>query len=157
IGLLQILGFTANPGGVQIRYKLADGTIGKVEAEGSAGASSSQPVATFAIPFLTAEQRIAVIKEAHKAFTDFVHSERKEQDGENIPKKFWGDAIRKLKPLRVVNDRVNIKIVLADDGRVEAGFYVNLPISSFAPRPETFLEFQQISQPADRTFGTLYR
>src|SRR5205085_8911786 len=34
---------------------------------------------------------------------------------------------------------------------------VNLPISSFAPRPETFLEFQQISQPADRAFGTLYR
>lgn len=137
-GALQIVG--RNKQGVKIRYKLVQTRDER-----------------FAIPFLSAQQRVAVITEAHKAFTNFVQSDRKERDGDNIPKKFWGDAILNLKPLRVVNDRVNIKIVLANDGRVEAGFYVNLPISSFAPQPESFLEFVQLSQPDDKAFGSLYR
>src|SRR5205085_8794102 len=68
-GILQILGFTEekpNPGGVKIRYKL-------VETRDRG----------FVVPFLSAEERIAVITEAHKAFTDFMHSDRNEQDGEN--------------------------------------------------------------------------
>src|SRR5207248_922777 len=90
-GIVQILGFTdekPRAGGVKLRYKLVQGSAAKATGAPSPTASGHS-AATFAIPFLTAEQRIAVIKEAHKAFTDFVHSDGKEQDGENIPKKFW--------------------------------------------------------------------
>ncbi|MEO6181666.1 MAG: hypothetical protein ABIP71_00870, partial [Verrucomicrobiota bacterium] len=61
------------------------------------------------------------------------------------------------KPLRVMNDRVNIKIVLAERGSIEAGFYVSQPISSFAPGKEYFLEQVLLSEPEDKAFGTLYR
>lgn len=109
----------------------------------------------FPIPDLTAKQRVALITEAHQAFRQLVQKQNVQSN--NIPQEFWGPTIASLKPLRLMNDRVNIKIVLAEQGGVEAGFYVNLPISSFAPPPEHFLEFVQISQPADEAFGTLYR
>ncbi len=75
-----------------------------------------------------------------------------------ISKELWGEAISALKPLRVVNDRVNVFIVLKEDATTEEGLYVSNPISSYAPGlDKRFLEFEKVSDPGDHTFGSLYR
>ncbi len=67
----------------------------------------------------------------------------------------WGPTIVSLKPLRVMKDRVNIKIVLAERDGIETGFYVIQPISSFRPDKKYFLEQVLLSKPEDQE-GTLY-
>ncbi len=79
------------------------------------------------------------------------------RDGSNIPKELWGAAIRKWNPVRVVSDRVNVKIVLVDSDRSEAGFYVNVPISSYVPSASDFSELTTLSEPGDKQSATLYR
>ncbi len=148
-GLLQITGYTDNPRGVKLRYKLVQ------ETTQTNLASKLAQDERFSIPDLTSAQRVALITEASQSFRQLVQKQKGQS--KEIPRVFWGPTIASLKPLRVVNDRVNIKIVLAERGGIEAGFYVNQPISSFAPPPNSFLEFVQLSQPADKAFGTLYR
>ncbi|MBE0541234.1 MAG: protein kinase [Verrucomicrobia bacterium] len=106
---------------------------------------------------LTASQRIAIVEEAHRAFRRLADTPQNQRLNDDISEKFWGETIRSLKPVRVVNDRVNIKIVLHESGGIESGFYVNLPVSSYAPQTEEFLEFVPLSQPDDKTFGEVYR
>ena len=109
------------------------------------------------LPTPSAKERVALLKEAEKAINAFVHIELKERDGEKIPRRLWGATMVSLKPVRVMNDHVNVKIVLADTEQFEAGYYVRIPISSFAPRPENFDEFIELSQPEDNTLGSLFR
>jgi hypothetical protein len=108
----------------------------------------------FSAPKLSPEQRAALMTEAQQAFSKFVRSDLKTR-GENIPEEFWGPITKSLKPIRVVDDRANIKIVLSDDD-IETGLYINLPISSFAPNKADFLEFIPLSQPDDHVFGQIY-
>lgn len=108
------------------------------------------------IPDLTDEQRLTLVREASAAFREHVKGDPKDRSNE-IPSRFWGPTISSLKPLRVVDDRVNIKIVIADKSGVEAGFYVNQTISSFAPRHDYFLEHVSLPHSTDETFGSLYR
>ncbi len=62
-----------------------------------------------------------------------------------------------LKPLKVVFDRVNLKMVFVDTDQQEAGLYVSIPISSYAPSVREFAEFVKLGDAQDGTFGTLYR
>lgn len=107
------------------------------------------------IPELSDAQRIALCEESASAFRQHVRTDLTNRT-DNIPEKFWGPTIRNLKPLRVVDDRVNIKIVLLEGNGVEAGFYVQQTISSFAPGQDYFLEKVHLPQ-SKLTMGTLYR
>ncbi len=74
-----------------------------------------------------------------------------------IAKEIWGEAISALKPVRVLNDKVNVFIVLKEDATTEEGLYVSIPISSYAPgMDKRFLQFEKISERGDKAFGMLY-
>ena len=101
----------------------------------------------FPIPDLTVKQRVDLVTEAHQAFRQLVTKEN--HASTNIPPEFWGPTINSLKPLRVLNDRVNIQIVLTERDGIEAGFYVNLPLSSFIPENNKYLEFVKLTESDD--------
>ena len=109
-----------------------------------------------AVPSISSKTRASLTKDAQATFSRFVRGDPSKR-GDTIPASMWGDTIKQLKPLRVINDRVNIKIVTAETEDIEAGFYVNLPISSYAPQQSDFIEFVLLNQPTDVIFGGLYR
>ena len=109
-----------------------------------------------AVPTLSSRTRAAITKEAQETFGRFVRGDPTKR-GTNIPASMWGDTIKNLKPVRVVDDRVNIKIVTAETDDIDPGFYVNLPISSYAPQQSDFLEFVLLNEPRDILFGGIYR
>ncbi|MFC1452263.1 hypothetical protein ACFLSJ_02840 [Verrucomicrobiota bacterium] len=49
----------------------------------------------------------------------------------DIPSGRWHEPIRRLRPLRVYHDQLNVVIVLYETADSEAGLYVCNPISSF--------------------------
>lgn len=61
--------------------------------------------------------------------------------GEMVPEKYWSQAIRKLKPIRVFVDRANIAVVTSEDETQQSGVYIVTVISSYAPIDETGREF----------------
>ena len=108
---------------------------------------------------LSRSGREAIVEAATTAVRESVQIDVHKRGGYGIPRRFWGQAIQKLRPLRVVNDRMNVMIVLTEDGRDEKGLYVTNLISSYAvantdPR---FAAFEPLSKPGDRSFGGLYR
>lgn len=105
------------------------------------------------IPALSQEQQIALLKDAQGTFSRFVRGDPKTR-GDTIPEELWGPAIRNLKPLRVMDDRVNIKIVLSETAEAETGLYINLPISSYFPDPGKFAELRPLD---GETFGGVYQ
>lgn len=106
---------------------------------------------------LSPAERAGIIEESCKALHSLLQIAPSERDGNNVPKPFWGATIVRLKPLRVTNDRLHIRIVLLETDRYEEGLFVSNPISSYAPLPNEFAELVKLGEPADRTFGTLYR
>jgi hypothetical protein len=52
-----------------------------------------------------------------------------------IPERYWADAIRRLKPLKVYTHRANVVVVQRVRENVEEGKYICTPISSFLPQP----------------------
>ena len=106
---------------------------------------------------LSASERAELIAESCKALHALLQIVPSERDGFNIPKRLWGAAILRLKPLRVTNDHLHIRLVLLEKDDFEEGLYVSNPISSHAPEPNEFTELVKLGEPADRTFGTLYR
>jgi hypothetical protein len=107
---------------------------------------------------LSQKQRIAIMEEASHAVKQYLHMSLKERKGNHIPQRLWGSAIRKLKPLRVVNDRVNVAIVLQESTEAEQGLYVRIPISSYAPGlDKRFATFEKLSKPEDKSLSELYR
>ena len=87
---------------------------------------------------LSSVERAELIAESCKAMNAFLHIGLTERDGSNIPKRLWGAAILRLKPLRVTDDRLHIRIVLLESDRFEEGLYVSNPISSYAPHPDEY-------------------
>ena len=119
---------------------------------------ATPPSASTSVP-LSRGGREAIIKAALTAVQKSVQVDARERDGNKIPRRFWGEAIQKLRPLRMVNDSMNIMIVLTEDSQSEKGLYIGNPISSYAvfntdPR---FASFELLSKPEDRFFGTLSR
>jgi hypothetical protein len=109
-------------------------------------------------PSLDRAARQAIISAANKAVHKHMTRDQRVPKGPEISKKLWGDAIARLKPLRVLNDRVNVFIVLEEDEEGQEGLYVSTPISSYAPgADERFLRFEKLSEAGDKAFGQLYR
>ena len=104
-------------------------------------------------------KRGAVIRAANAAIHSYLTSIPPEQRrGAEIPRRYWGAAIRKLRPIRVYDDRANVAIVLSEDRKKEEGLYVTVPISTYAPGNDSrFTRFTPLTQPGDRFFGHLYR
>jgi hypothetical protein len=107
---------------------------------------------------LSQKERVAIVEEAGHAVQRYFRTDQKERKGDEIPKEFWGEALTKLKPVRVMYDRVNVAIVLQDSDKIEQGLYVSLAISSYLPNHDKrFTTFEKLSQPEDKSFNTLYR
>jgi hypothetical protein len=171
-GVLQITGLATSStigNGVKLRYKMANpasksgvtNTSLKMPDGGSPVPLQSVDGAPmgdvrFPIPALNTRQRMDIAQAASKTLNRHARADVKARS-DNIPAALWDKKLAELKPLRIVNDRVNVRIVLFEEGGIEAGFYVNLPISSYLPNPEDFLEFLPLTEPGDRTFGQIYR
>ncbi len=107
---------------------------------------------------LTPEARAAVVAEATRALHRSLQTPPQQRPNNEIPKALWGEAITRLKPLRVTNDRINIMIVLHENKDFEEGLYVSNPVSSYAPGlDKRFASFELLSKPDDKSFGSLYR
>jgi hypothetical protein len=103
-------------------------------------------------------KREAIIAAANQAVQKHMKGDQQERKGTEIEKEFWGEAIARLKPLRVRDDRVNVIIILKEDETTEECLYVSNPISSYAPGTDKrFLLFEKLTQPGDRAFGSIYR
>lgn len=61
--------------------------------------------------------------------------------GEMVPESYWSQAIRKLKPIRVFVDRVNIAVVTSEDETHQSGVYIVTVISSYVPTDKAGREF----------------
>lgn len=107
---------------------------------------------------LSQKERVAIVDGADRAVQRYFRTDPKERKTDEIPKEFWGEAITKLNPVRVVYDRVNLAIVLQDSAKMEHRLYVSLAISSYLPNHDKrFTTFEKLSKPADKSFNTLYR
>jgi hypothetical protein len=124
--------------------------IAHVSRAGAAAVSSVKARAKA----LSQAEREAIVAAANNAYKLHVKGPRKNVAPDGIDKDHWGDAIARLKPVRVRNDNVNIAIVLAEKDGVEEGLYVSLPISSYIPTRHA--EMLKLSTRDDKAFGTLY-
>ncbi|MES2459024.1 MAG: hypothetical protein V4671_00465 [Armatimonadota bacterium] len=139
-GLIGLIGLAALPG-------VADA------AELRDTRAQSKPRAAV----LAASERIAIIDAAFAAVHKTVQIDVRKRNGDLIPRRFWGPAIEKLRPLRVINDRMNVRIVLTDDSRNEKGLYVGNYISSYSGPDSRDPAYELLSKPGERSGGTLYR
>jgi hypothetical protein len=106
------------------------------------------------VPELNQAQREAIVADANQALRKY---ERKKDAPDDIDAGSWGEAIAKLKPIRVRNDRVNVAIVLSEKDGIEEGLYVSIPISSYAAQVgDRFALITKLSTEKDKSFGTLY-
>jgi hypothetical protein len=112
--------------------------------------------ARFPMPDLNPQLRSNIIQEAQQSYSRHVRVPAKERTTD-IPARTWGPTIASLKPVRLIDDRVNIRVVLFDGDGMEAGLFIQQPISSYAPDPDDFLEFIPLNRPEDQTFGQIYR
>ena len=118
-------------------------------------ATQSDAVRKEVVPAIDNGQRKAIVEAANEAIKLHLRSPRPAGVAD-IPPALWGEAIAALKPRRVYNDRVNVAIVLADDGKIEEGLYVSIPISSYAPTiGDRFTLLETLSQKDDGSFGQL--
>jgi len=107
------------------------------------------------VPAFDAGQRKAIVAAANEAIKLHLRSPRPAGVAD-IPPALWGEAIAALMPRRVYSDHINVAIVLADDGKIEEGLYVSIPISSYAPRVgDRFTLLETLSQKDDGSFGQL--
>src|SRR5438876_4490630 len=58
------------------------------------------------LPMLNKTEREELVGGANRAWQKYAKSDGKKAKGNDLPKEFWGEAIERLKPLRVYNDRV---------------------------------------------------
>mgnify|MGYP001820475545 CR=1 FL=1 len=119
--------------------------------------AAHQSAGDFAVPSQRAE-REAIIAAANSAIHKYMRAGKRQGDSQEIPRKFWGDAITRLNPVKVVNDRVNVFIVLREDQLAAGGLYVSIPISSYAPgHDERFLRFKGLTGPNDKALGRIHQ
>jgi hypothetical protein len=51
----------------------------------------------------------------------------------DIPRQYWAESIKELKPIKVYTHRVNIVVAQKVRDNVEEGKYINTPVSSYLP------------------------
>ena len=82
------------------------------------------------------EKTTTLMDAAHQTFASRVRAinEGKENSSSTeIPERYWAQAIRELKPIKVYTHRVNIVVVQKVRDNVEEGKYINIPVSSYLP------------------------
>ncbi len=74
--------------------------------------------------------------DGYRTYVAFVQAVRAgtEKDDSRIPAVFWSDRVRALNPTKVYTHRFNLVVVQSDEGGIEAGKYICLPVSSYLPR-----------------------
>jgi len=73
---------------------------------------------------------------AHQTYASRVRAINEGKDNSSsteIPERYWAQAIRDLKPIKVYTHRVNIVVVQKIRDNVEEGKYIYIPISSYLP------------------------
>src|SRR6266540_1171628 len=93
---------------ISVLFRLA--MFAGVEPASIAGPDDVPPAG---VPKLDQAQREAIVAAANQALMKHVRAERKKGAPDDIDANFWGDAISKLKPIRVRNDHINVAIVLS--------------------------------------------
>ena len=75
-----------------------------------------------------------------------------------IPKEYWGEAIARLKPIRVMADRSNVFIVLKEEEGTAHGLYVYNSSSSYFPTLDEarFLELRKMSS-SEALWGSIFQ
>jgi len=140
---------------VAVSIVLALGVVAATVSSFTTGGQEEPP--RKAVPKLDQAQREAIVAAANTAIGKHLRAERKKDATDNIDAAFWGEAISKLKPIRVWNDRVNVAIVLFVKEGVEEGLYVSIPISSYAAGlGDRFALMTRLGTEQDKSFGTLY-
>lgn len=92
----------------------------------------------------------AISKAAYQAAHLFMTELSEDQRADNlIPRKFWGEAIEQLKPIRVEFDRVNVVIVTSENEQSEEGYYFIPMISSYRPFDKEDVTFTKLRSPED--------
>ena len=82
------------------------------------------------------EKTTTLMDAAHQTFASRVRAinEGKENSSSTeIPERYWAQAIRELKPIKVYTHRVNIVVVQKIRDNAEEGKYINIPVSSYLP------------------------
>lgn len=65
-----------------------------------------------------------------------------------VAERYWGQAIRDLRPLRVFVDRSNVVVVTNEDKAQVSGFYIVTAVSSYRPKDDgrwTFVWDEQVN------------
>ena len=83
--------------------------------------------------------------------TEAMQAVHKLQAQGEIPKELWGEAITKLKPLRVQDYHGHVLIVLKEDETSEEGLFVFNGQSNYQPMDSSFLIFEQIFKTDDKS------
>lgn len=76
-----------------------------------------------------------LVKSAHETYARYAKATDPNQLtlSDEIPKQYWTDKIKELKPIKVYIHRVNIVVVQKTSDNIEEGKYIYMPISSYAP------------------------
>jgi len=88
-------------------------------------------------------------------YTEAMQAVHKQQAAGEIPKELWGEAITKLKPLRVQEFHGHVLIALKADETSEEGLYVSNPFSSYNPiiGPSYFSVLETLFKPDNKPTG----
>lgn len=62
-----------------------------------------------------------------------IHEGKENSSSTEIPERYWAQAIRALKPIKMYTHRVNIVVVQKIRNNVEEGKYIYIPVSSYLP------------------------
>jgi len=94
--------------------------------------ADAQTVQSTTEPTFSAEQ---LRDGAEKTYVNFNRAWQAgtETQVDQIPSKYWTDAIKSLKPIRVYLHRVNLVVVQREQDGTEEGKYFQLTISSYLP------------------------
>ena len=99
----------------------------------------------------------AIANAANQATHQFMTKLSEEQKADNlIPKKFWGEAIEQLNPIRVEFDRVNVAIVISENKQSEEGYYFVPMISSYLPFDKKNVTFEALTTPEEATMDVIF-
>ena len=71
-------------------------------------------------------------KSAYETYTRYFKAAQRTPSDE-IPKQYWTDMIKELKPIKVYIHRVNIVVVQRVSDNIQEGKYIYIPISSYIP------------------------
>ena len=74
-------------------------------------------------------------KSAHETYSLYIRETDSDQitPSDEIPKQYWTDMIKELKPIKVYVHHFNIVVVQRISANIEEGKYIYMPISSYRP------------------------